>query len=87
MTLSSKLSITWPEITNERSAPMLWLGAWLLGPNGEEGDWYGEEDYEYQEEQEEENTVAQHTRFRVTLVWQPQKGAAPGGALSAATNP
>lgn len=40
MALSSKLSITWPEITNERSVPMLWLGAWLLGPDGEEGDWF-----------------------------------------------
>ena len=40
-----------------------------------------------EEEQEEENTVSQHTRFRVTLVWQPQKGTAPGGALSATTNP
>ena len=40
-----------------------------------------------EEEQEEENTVSQHTSFRVTLVWQPQKGTAPGGALSATTNP
>ena len=37
------------------------------------------------EEKEEENTVAQHTRFRVTLVWQPQKGSVPGDALSATT--
>ena len=40
MTESRDLEIDWPDLSNEHGAPMLWFGAWLVGDQGVEGDWF-----------------------------------------------
>jgi hypothetical protein len=37
---SRQLTCHWPNSDNEHGAPMLWLGSWLVGAHGEEGDWF-----------------------------------------------
>lgn len=34
----SEIAIAWPAERNEHGDPMLWVGSWLVGRNGEEGD-------------------------------------------------
>ena len=34
------LAIEWPEAVNEHGDPMLWFGAWLVGDEGVEGEWF-----------------------------------------------
>ncbi len=34
------LEIDWPELSNEHGDPILWFGAWLVGDEGVEGDWF-----------------------------------------------
>lgn len=33
-----ELAITWPAEQNEHGDPMLWVGSWLVGGSGEEGE-------------------------------------------------
>lgn len=35
-----EVAIDWPDLANEDGAPMLWFGAWLVGNEGVEGDWF-----------------------------------------------
>jgi hypothetical protein len=39
-TLAHEITVHWPDAPNEGGAPMLWLGAWLVGDQGVEGDWF-----------------------------------------------
>jgi hypothetical protein len=34
----SELAIAWPAARNEHGDPMLWVGSWLVGGDGEEGE-------------------------------------------------
>ena len=34
------ITVSWPDTLNEKGKPMLWLGAWLVGSDGLEGDWF-----------------------------------------------
>lgn len=40
MTEALNITVLWPDIVNEKGKPMLWLGAWLIGSEGIEGDWF-----------------------------------------------
>jgi hypothetical protein len=40
MTEDRSITVAWPETLNEKGKPMLWLGAWLVGSEGVEGDWF-----------------------------------------------
>ena len=35
-----EIAIDWPDTSNEAGSPMLWFGAWLVGSDGVEGDWF-----------------------------------------------
>ena len=37
---TSQLTVEWPSISNEHGDAMLWLGAWLIGDKGAEGEWF-----------------------------------------------
>jgi len=32
--------VTWQAGKNEQERPLLWFGSWLVGEDGEEGDWF-----------------------------------------------
>ncbi len=40
MSGARELIVHWPDTLNEKGAAMLWLGAWLVGAEGVEGDWF-----------------------------------------------
>lgn len=35
-----QITVHWPNTLNEKGTAMLWLGAWLVGAKGMEGDWF-----------------------------------------------
>lgn len=37
---NGELAIDWPDVANEHGDPMLWFGAWLVGNEGVEGEWF-----------------------------------------------
>ena len=52
MTDNKSITVIWPPALNEDDSPMLWLGTWLVGTEGMEGDWFhsgrGEAETEHQ---------------------------------------
>ena len=72
MTDNKSITVIWPPALNEDDSPMLWLGTWLVGTEGMEGDWC----HSGRGEAETEHQVPESVTGMRLRKW-PNEGLAP----------